>query len=242
MAFDTPRRPRPWTTAGPPERPDLDIVQPELGAGTARRARRQRPRVAQHVRRLEVDEIGDGQQRRVELRLVEVHAESRFGRRSPRPRSRRASNPSRIVSALAQNVGGHDGSNWDPARLSANATAAPIPPIRWATSVNSPICANLRCDRDVLALELPGPALPVPLLVGGTDRILHSVRKAELLGQAPGQGSVLDDHPVQVAMPGDRELHADPEAVQGRVAAAHQPQHGQRPARAAQLMSRISRT
>ena len=51
-----------------------------------------------------------------------------------------------MVSAIAQNAAESEGSNWDPARLWARSTAAPTPPIRWATSTNSPILAQSRRD------------------------------------------------------------------------------------------------
>ena len=52
---------------------------------------------------------------------------------------------------LAQKVAAKVGSNCEPARLPAKATAAPVPPMRWATSVNSPICANL----DAIGMSSP---------------------------------------------------------------------------------------
>ena len=69
-------------------------------------------------------------------------------------------------------------------------------------------------------LQVPGPALAVPLLVGGADSLLDPVRQPELFGQSPGERRVLVDHPVEVAVPRHGELHADPEAVQRWVAAA----------------------
>ena len=147
-----------------------------------------------------------------------------------------ASRPSRIVSALAQSTAASVGSNCDPARFSARSMAAPVPPMRWATSTNSPIMRQPRRDGNGLAFEVPGPALAVPLLVGGADRLLDTDRQSELLGQSPGQRRVLLDHPVEVAVPGDGELHADPEAVQRWVAAPQQPQGRQRSAQGPKLV------
>ena len=128
------------------------------------------------------------------------------------------------------------GSNCDPARFSARSMAAPVPPMRWATSTNSPIMPSLDCDGNGLALEVPGPALAVPLLVGGADCLLDTDRQPQLFGQSPGERRVLLDHPVEVTVPRDGELHADPEAVQRWVAASQQPEGRQGSAQGPELV------
>ena len=93
-----------------------------------------------------------------------------------------------------------------------------------------------RRDGDGVAPKVPGPALAVPLLVGGTDRLLHRLGQTELLGEPARQGRVLGDHVAQVAMTRDGELDADAEAVQRWVPAAQQPHHGEGPTQAPELV------
>src|SRR5262249_11982396 len=85
-------------------------------------------------------------------------------------------------------------------------------------------------NRDAIARQAAGPALAVPLLVRGPDRLLHAGRQAEPLGQRPRHGRMPGNHPVEIAPAGDGELEPHPEAVQRRVAAADATQHrGRRP-------------
>ncbi len=218
---------------GTPERSNLDIVQAEL-PGRACGELRDRPRVAEREGRFQIDEIGDGQQRHIELRLVEVDAKGRLG-------------PDHLAPSLPGIQPVQDRFGVGAERRSQGGVelrTGPLAGQRYRRSRPTDAVghlgelADLRqpgCDRDVLPLELPGPALPVPLLVSGTDRVLHPLREAELLGQPAGQGGVLGDHAVEVPMPGHGELDTDPEAMQRGISAAYHPEHGQHPARATQL-------
>ena len=81
-----------------------------------------------------------------------------------------------------------------------------------------------RCERDRLAAELPGPALPVPHLVGGAERVEHVVGQLELLAQRAGHRGVVIDHVVHLAVTREHEVEPDPEAVERRVAGPHPPE------------------
>ena len=78
----------------------------------------------------------------------------------------------------------------------------------------------------------PGQPFPVPLFVGGTNRLLHCLGRAELLGEAARQSRVLGDHVAHVAIARDGEFDADTEAMQRWVPAAQQPHHCEGPAQA----------
>ena len=93
-----------------------------------------------------------------------------------------------------------------------------------------------RGDGDLVALEVARPALTVPLLVRGTDRLLHPDGQSDVFGQAPGQSRVLSDHSIEVVSPGHGELNTDPEPVQRRVAAPHHSEHGQHAAHGTKLV------
>jgi hypothetical protein len=69
-------------------------------------------------------------------------------------------------------------------------------------------------DRDRVALHRAQPAAPVPLLVRRTDPLAYHAGQLKLLRQRPGQPRMLGDHPVELGVPGDRELEPDPEPVQ----------------------------
>ncbi len=57
-----------------------------------------------------------------------------------------------------------------------------------------------RRDWDGVTTKLPGPAFAVPLLVRGTDRLLHHLRQPEVLGEPASQGRVLGDHAAHVSV------------------------------------------
>ena len=63
--------------------------------------------------------------------------------------------------------------------LRASALAASTPPTRWATSANSPMAASLAAIGTSPPLQLAGPALAVPLLVGRVQRVQGLLREAE---------------------------------------------------------------
>ena len=104
-----------------------------------------------------------------------------------------------------------------------------------------PDLGQSRGDGDPAALKVARPALAIPLLVGGTDRLLHPDGQSEVIGQAPGQSRVLGDHPIEVVAPGHGELNTNPEPMQRRVAASHHSEHGQHPAQGTKLVVVLAR-
>jgi hypothetical protein len=72
-------------------------------------------------------------------------------------------------------------------------------------------------DGDILALQLPRPTLPVPLLVGGADSTKHRLGQAELFCQRSSQLRMVGDHAVEFAMTRDGELDPDPKPLDQRM-------------------------
>src|SRR5216683_434718 len=64
------------------------------------------------------------------------------------------------------------------------------------------------------ALQVPWPALAVPLLIRRSNGIAYLLGKLKLLGEPPGQARMLGDHAFELAMSGKGELQAHAEPVQ----------------------------
>ena len=117
IAFDTPSRPKSCTSPARRSVRTLALGEPEPRAGRGGEVG-DRARVAERVRRLEVDEVRDRRQRRVELARRRARRRAPARRRSPRPRCRRASRPPRIVVGVgAQQRARAPGSNCLPRAL-----------------------------------------------------------------------------------------------------------------------------
>ena len=171
IAFETPSRPKSCT------RPARRSVAPR-----ARAARAARPlggelgdgaRVAERVRRLQVDEVRDRQQRRVELLVGERDRERRLGVDHGVPGADRVEVGEQLGRLGVDEVAERRDRTGRRARSRASARAASTPPMRCATSTNSAELREPRGDRDRLARQLAGPALAVPLLVGRAERLEH---------------------------------------------------------------------
>ena len=108
--------------------------------------------------------------------------------------------------------------------------------MRCATSTNSADLGQSGGHWNLIAREIARPPPAVPLLVRGTDRLLHPDGESEFFGEASGQSRVLVDHPIEVVASGHGELDTNPEPVQRRVSASDQAEHGQRPADGTELM------
>ena len=100
---------------GAAQRARLASASPSARAGR-RGELRDGARVAERVRRLQVDEVGDRQQRRVDPLARRARRRARARRRSPRPRSPTASRSPRIASSSSRTSAASTGSNWRPAR------------------------------------------------------------------------------------------------------------------------------
>ena len=86
-----------------------------------------------------------------------------------------------------------------------------------------------RRDRDVVAGDLPRPALAVPPLVRARQRVAApSVGRPSRSASCRARRGVLRDHVVDVAPTRDGELDAGADPMQRRAAAAEQAHHPQR--------------
>ena len=207
---------------GPPQRSVIVVgSRPSCAARRCRELGDGRASVAERVRRLEVDEVGDRAQRRVELARRRARRRAPARRRSPRPRSRTASSPPKISLGVgAQQLGRAPDRTALPPRRSASA-ATPRRPHRSGGRPRRTRRAGRSATRSgrPRPLELPRPAPPVPLLVRRRRApSQHRRGQPELLRQASGPARVLGDHVVDVAVARERELEPDPEPVQRRAA------------------------
>ena len=79
IAFETPSRPRSCTRPARRSVRTSSVGEPEPRAAASAASSRDRPRVAERVRRLQIDEVRDRQQRRVEPLAREHDGERRLG-------------------------------------------------------------------------------------------------------------------------------------------------------------------
>jgi hypothetical protein len=96
-------------------------------------------------------------------------------------------------------------------------------------------------DRHVGALDRARPSASVPLLVRSAERREHLGRQPELLSEGARHRGVLAHHVVHLAVAGEDEVEADAEAMQRRVAGAHQAHARRRGPHAAQLVAVLDR-
>ncbi len=164
------------------QRARLALGQPELRAGRAGELG-DGAGMAERVRRLQVDEVRDRQQRGVEPFAREHDGERRLGvdHRVPRPDRRRGRRGSSPPSAHTSSASA--GSNCVPARLRASVAAASTAADAVGDLDELRQLRQPRRERHLLALGLAGPAAAVPLLVGAAEGVPHRVRQPELLGQ-----------------------------------------------------------
>src|SRR5258707_13708898 len=178
----------------------------------------------ERVRRLEIDEAGDGQQRRVELLARQDDGESRLRGNHHPPGSD-------AVDAIEEFLSLRDHA-LDEGRIELRAR----PPLGYRPSgvhASRPVCnleklRQLRDpsgDRDGLARRFSRPAPPVPTLVGPAHRVEYRYRQAELLPQRPRQAGVLSDHVVDLAVPTEGELEPRPNPMQGLVPGSEPTEH-----------------
>ena len=232
IAFDTPSRPKSWTSPARRSVRASSLGQPEL------RRRRggelgDRARVAERVRRLEVDEVRD-------------RASSAASNRSPESTTASAGSASITASHVADAVeAGEDhvgvsatAAPRAPGRTACRARRAPAPsppptpPTRCATSTNSASCASRAASGIASPAQLARPALARPTARTAAPSASSTSRgQPELLGRAraPSRAWWLIMSSTS-RWPGDGELEPDPEAMQRRVAGAEQPQRRERAA------------
>jgi hypothetical protein len=194
-----------------------------------------RVRVAEHVRRLQVDEVRDREQGGVEAPALERDGERGLGVDHGVPRDDRVEPVEQGGRLRVDEVA--DG------RIEL--AAAPFPKERPRALDAADAVRDLdelaelrepRREGDRLAGKFPGPALPVPHLVGRAERVEHVGRQLELLAERAGHRGVVVDHVVHVAVTGDEERQPDPEPLERRAPGADQAHTGGRRARAAKLV------
>ena len=181
------------------------------------------------------NEIRDGAQGTVQLAFRQPGRQGRFGRDHGLPRRDRVKTAEDLrcpgahqcrqgrIELLARPPAGQRGRARDP--------ADPVSYLHELGKLRDP-CR----DRHRAGLQHARPAAPIPLLIRRADRLADLAGKVKLLRQCSGQPRMLGNHPLQRAVPGQRELQADPEPVQRRIARPDQPHDGQHRTDAAQFM------
>ena len=219
IAFETPSRPRSCTRPARRSVQHVVLGQSELPrrpAAARSATARAWPSVYGDFRSTK---LAIATQRRVEALAPRARPRAPARPRSPRPRCRPSRGPRGSCPPPRTGSSASAGSNCFPLRSRASAFAASTPPTRCATSTNSASCAIRAAIGTCVALQLARPAAPVPLLVGGAERLAAPPSAARAARRASrAMRGVLGDHAVHVAVAGERELEADAEAVQRRVA------------------------
>ena len=171
------------------------------------------------VRRLQVDEVRDRQQRGVEALAREHDGERRLGvdHRVPRADGRRGRRGSRR--RRRRRASASAGSNCSPRalarerarRLDARRRGAPPRRTRRA-------CASRDAIGTSSPSSSPGQPRPSQRSYAAPSASTHLVRQPELLAQRARDRGVVGDHVVDLAVARERELEAEPEPVQRRAA------------------------
>ena len=152
-------------------------------------------------------------------------------RRSPHPRSRpRRARPGSPSASLDDQPGQRR------VELLAGALARELPGRRRRRRRGTPPRRTRRAARSAPPAGPPRPSARPASPVRPTARrrapsaSSTSVRELELLAQRPRDRGVVGDHPVHLAVARERELEADAEAMQRRIARADPPHpgHGRR--------------
>ncbi len=203
---------------GPAHGCDLGRPEAELGTGV-RRQLRHGSGVPEHVRRLEVDEVGHGTQCHVEAVRREPDAQCGLGSDDRIPGLGRLEVGEDHVRLVAQK-GGEVRVELRPRPLAGELhggveSTHPLRHLRVLGDLGDP-----GGQRDIGPLQVARPAATVPALIRSTHRLLDRIGQTELMSQRARQGRVTGDHAVEIPVTRHGELEADPEPVQRRVARA----------------------
>ena len=194
----------------------------------------------EEVRRLEVDEVRDRKQRVVDVLPYEHDRERRLGIDHRAPDADGVEPRQDHVAFGLDQAGEHR----------VEVPTAPLPGelprgVHASESVRDlDVLGHLRHpgrERDVVSLELAGPAAAVPALVRRTDRLDDLVRQRELLRHRAGDRGVVGDHPVDLAVPREREREAEPEPVERRAPGPELPHSRRRHPQAPRLVVVLDR-
>src|SRR6266540_3514930 len=107
--------------------------------------------------------------------------------------------------------------------------------------MNSASCASLDANGTSSPCRLPGQPRPSQCSYALPKRLEHRVGEPELLPQRSCHRGVVVDHPVDLPVAGERELEADPEAMERRIAGAEQAHPRRGPPDASRLMVVLAR-
>jgi hypothetical protein len=219
---------------GAPQQARLVLGQAEP-AGRRRRELRDCAGVPERVRRLEIDEVGDREQRPVEGVFRERDAERRLGLDHRAPGVGGVEPAEDRFRVGAQRLG----QGWVELRAGASFRQAQRGVDAADAVGNLDELGELRQpggERDAVLRQAAGPPLSVPLFVRSHDRFRHCSGQPEPLGQRSRDRRVPSDHPVEVVPAGDRELEPHPKAVQGRIPATDEAHRSSRGSQAAVLV------
>ena len=200
---------------GAAQGPRVGVGESERPAGRGREAG-DRARVPEEVGRLEVHEIGDSHQRRVEPLAGEDDRQRRLGRDHGVPRRCGGEAGEDSLGVGLQQVR-HRGVELPAPPLAGEGPGGlrPADAVRHLDELGR--LREPRRDGHAFAAALPWPAAPVPALVGRRERFEDGRRKLQVLGERPRDRRVVLDHAVDLAMPRERELQAQAETVERRM-------------------------
>jgi hypothetical protein len=216
------------SSAGSPARRP---ASPELGDGHG---------VAEEVRRLQVDEVRDRGERRVEALAGEDDRQRGLGGDDRLPGVD-------LLEAVEQH--GAVGDDHVGQRR-VELLAGPLAGERLRRTDAAHAVGDLdelrelrdaAGQRDVIAASALRPAAAVPALVGVGEAIEDLVGQPQLRGERPRHRRMVLDHPAHVAVAGDGELEPEAEAVQRRLAGAEQPHRRRRAGHARHLVLELDR-
>ena len=215
MALETPSRPKPATSPARCTSRCSASGRPSSG-GRRVGQRRDRGRVPEGVRRLQVDEPPDGGQRVVALRRDSVRAERRARRRSPHPTSRGRRGRGRPSRRRRTTTSTSAGSNCVPDRRRARSSARRRRPSGARPRGTRPAGRCATRSGSASPDSLTREPLAVPPLVRTPERGEHVVVETELLAERSRQLGVSGDHAVELLAPRHREVEPDSQPVQRR--------------------------
>ena len=215
MPFETPSRPKPWTSPARRSAPTVRRVESELGPGRGGQVG-DGAGVAERVRRLEVDEVGDRQQTPSRTRRRTGARSAPARRRSPPSRSRSRRGRRRCRPPRTRGTPTSAGSNWVPDRA-----LGPAPwPRRRPAPGGPPRCTRpaRRVGRRWGCRRPPASrANPCrPTARRRTPRAVHTVSaNPSSMASFCRQLGVPVDHAVHVVTSVQRELHAGAHPLRG---------------------------
>jgi hypothetical protein len=190
------------------------------------------PRMTEGVRRLEVDEVRDRQQRLVVLVLAQQHRQGRLGADHDVPGGH-------LVQVGQEHAGlGVEHISQVRVELLAPLVADERPGgLHPADAVGH---LDVLSDggepgryRHVVAAQLPRPPAAVPLLVRRVERLEGVGREPEILTEPAGHLRVVRDHRVELMPARHGELGGEPDLLHDAVVAGREPaDRGERPLRA----------